>query len=335
MNALVARGSPIPTIRTRRTRMRSRMLQVTSSVAFWRAFRPRIPHALWLGLVIGLMDALRSFPVLVGDAPATQWSFLLFDLGVVNVLGAGIVIAAITWAEHVRVRPGLRFPLMGATVLISALIATVVKVLVAMRNSGDLGEGFESSELLALSLYTFWMSSATGALAAFYYEFWERAAQSAARLRSAELERQGIEQRVVESRLSVMKARIEPAFLFSSIATVQKLYRANTDAAEKLLDDLIVYLRAALPQMRGKNSSLGDEIHLAASYFEAPRRCFRRAAAYRFRGARGGARNPVSADGIAAIGGGCRTAGASDVAPRARPRGGGLRGRHRAACHRA
>jgi hypothetical protein len=235
---------------------------------FWLAFRPRIPHAAVLGLAVGLMDYLRAFSMLVADA-GSRSPFVGDGLNMIFVaeLGAFVVVAAITWAERLGVSESRRFPVMAWTVLVGAFVATALKLGWAILFVGTTQE-WAPSEWLALFLYLFWMTCATGALAAAYYEFWERAGRSAARLRNAEIERQEIEQRVVLSRLSVMKARIEPAFLFKSIATVQKLYRDNTDVAERLLDDLIVYLRAALPQMRGTASTLGDEIHLAASYLK-------------------------------------------------------------------
>jgi hypothetical protein len=234
---------------------------------FWHAFRPRLLHAAVLGLAVGLMDFLRAFSSMLSE-PESRSPVLGLGLNIILVgeMGTFVIIAAITWAERVRIAESRRFFVMAMTVLTSAFAATVLKL--GWAHFVGIKQEWVPSEWLALFLYLFWMTCATGALAAAYYEFWERAGRSAARLRDAEIERQEIEQRVVLSRLSVMKARIEPAFLFKSIATVQKLYRSNTDAAEKLLDDLIVYLRAALPQMRGITSTLGDEIHLAASYLK-------------------------------------------------------------------
>jgi len=235
---------------------------------FWHAFRPRLLHAAILGSAVGLMDVLRAFSTMLTEPESLSpvvggWLNIFFVAGT----GTFMIIAAITWAERLRVPPASRFLVMATTVVVSAVVATALR----LGWSGVLESRTQEwgpSDWLALFLYLFWMSCATGALAAAYYEFWERAGRSAARLRDAEIERQEIEQRFVLSRLAVMKARIEPAFLFKSIATVQKLYRDNADAAEKLLDDLIVYLRAALPQMRGAASTLGDEVHLAASYLK-------------------------------------------------------------------
>jgi LytS/YehU family sensor histidine kinase len=87
----------------------------------------------------------------------------------------------------------------------------------------------------------------------------ERAAQL------AELERASVRRAVLESRLKVIQARVEPELLFEVLADVQRLYGRAPRDAEALLDDLIVYLRAALPQMRGDASTLGREAELACA----------------------------------------------------------------------
>jgi hypothetical protein len=76
---------------------------------------------------------------------------------------------------------------------------------------------------------------------------------------------------VVESRLKVIQARVEPELLFDVLADVQRLYAGAPQEAEALLDDLILYLRAALPQMRGDASTLGREAALAQAFLKITR----------------------------------------------------------------
>ena len=63
-----------------------------------------------------------------------------------------------------------------------------------------------------------------------------------------------------------MQARVEPQFLFSTLAQVQNLYEANAATGERMLDELIAYLRAATPRMRDTSSTLAQEIELARAY---------------------------------------------------------------------
>jgi sensor histidine kinase YesM len=109
-----------------------------------------------------------------------------------------------------------------------------------------------------------------GLVAAAYY-FVERSARRAAELREAELGRHRIEAQMLEARLQVMQAQIEPHFLFNTLAHVQRLYQTDPTRGRSMLDSFCGYLRAALPQMRGNGSTLGREVELAQAYLETLR----------------------------------------------------------------
>ena len=76
---------------------------------------------------------------------------------------------------------------------------------------------------------------------------------------------------MVEARLQVMQAQVEPHFLFNTLAHVQRLYQTDPARGRSMLDSLCGYLRAALPQMRGNRSTLGREVELARAYLETQR----------------------------------------------------------------
>src|SRR6185369_4133019 len=100
-------------------------------------------------------------------------------------------------------------------------------------------------------------------------------AQVAARARESELERLELQRAMMESGLAVMRARVEPEFLFGALDEVRALYRRDRDGADEMIDAMIIYLRAALPQMRGEASTIGREIDLARAYvavLQVPRR---------------------------------------------------------------
>ena len=71
---------------------------------------------------------------------------------------------------------------------------------------------------------------------------------------------------MIESRLQAMQARVEPQFLFNTLARIKQLHDANAAFGDRMLDDLIVYLRAAMPGMRDSSSTLAREIELARAY---------------------------------------------------------------------
>src|SRR6185295_18926643 len=79
-------------------------------------------------------------------------------------------------------------------------------------------------------------------------------ARDQARIAKAEAERHQLEKNILEARLQLLQAQVEPHFLFNTLANVQHLVETNPGEASRMLDSLIQYLRAALPQMRESNT---------------------------------------------------------------------------------
>jgi Histidine kinase len=109
------------------------------------------------------------------------------------------------------------------------------------------------------------------AVACFVYVNRRTARAAALRLRAAELGRASSRRRTLESRLQAMQARVEPQFLFNTLAQVRELYEQDVVAAGRMLDDLIAYLRAALPHLRHSSSTLGQEITLVQAWLDIMR----------------------------------------------------------------
>jgi LytS/YehU family sensor histidine kinase len=63
-----------------------------------------------------------------------------------------------------------------------------------------------------------------------------------------------------------MQARVEPQFLLNTLAQVRDLYRASVSQGERMLDELIAYLRAAMPKMRDTSSTVEQELDLVRAY---------------------------------------------------------------------
>ena len=105
-----------------------------------------------------------------------------------------------------------------------------------------------------------------GALLTAVFVYFRGAEESEAVRHRAELDRALLEQQMDEARLQMLQAQIEPHFLFNTLATVRRLYRADPTAAESMLDNLMRYLAVALPQMRASDSTLGRETALAEAY---------------------------------------------------------------------
>jgi len=68
-----------------------------------------------------------------------------------------------------------------------------------------------------------------------------------------------------------MQARVEPQFLFNTLGQVERLYERDPPLAARMMDDLIAYLRAAMPLMRDTSSTVAQEIELARAYLDIVR----------------------------------------------------------------
>ena len=99
----------------------------------------------------------------------------------------------------------------------------------------------------------------------------EKHARDAARIARAEAERHQLEKNVLEARLQLMQAQVEPHFLFNTLANVQHLVETDPASASRMLESLIQYLRAALPQMREVATTLGREVDMARAFLEIHR----------------------------------------------------------------
>lgn len=91
----------------------------------------------------------------------------------------------------------------------------------------------------------------------------QRAVIAESRERSESYARQ-----LAEARLMVMRAQVEPHFLFNTLAHVQALQEIDPPQAGTMLERLISYLRAAMPTMRETTSTLGREIEVVRAYLD-------------------------------------------------------------------
>jgi signal transduction histidine kinase len=97
-----------------------------------------------------------------------------------------------------------------------------------------------------------------------------KTAEADAKLRVAtdSMEREAMQRQLVQARLKLLQAQVEPHFLFNTLAAVDYLIETDPPRASVMQKALISYLRAALPQMRQESSTLGRELALIRSYLE-------------------------------------------------------------------
>ncbi|MEP7061266.1 MAG: histidine kinase [Betaproteobacteria bacterium] len=167
---------------------------------------------------------------------------------------------------------GASFPRRGWVGGLVTATAIIVAVLAALGAYAVLRLGAPRpppSDVLSMTAFVVrgvWFYGVAALLFAAFCAMRDRRMALVRAVQAAELERASIQRQVLDSRLMVMQARIEPAFLFSTLETVRMLYGRAPETAERMLDELILYLRAALPQMRGETSTLAREAELARAY---------------------------------------------------------------------
>lgn len=89
-------------------------------------------------------------------------------------------------------------------------------------------------------------------------------------LRQQEMDRLKVARNEAELRLSVLVAQVEPHFLFNTLAGVRSAIITEPQRATAIIDHLVDYLRATIPQMRSDGSSvqarLGPQLEAARAY---------------------------------------------------------------------
>jgi hypothetical protein len=97
-----------------------------------------------------------------------------------------------------------------------------------------------------------------------------KTAESEARVREAtsHAEHEALERQLVQARLKLLQAQVEPHFLFNTLAAVDYLIETDPPRASVMQKQLITYLRGALPQMREESSTLGREVAQVSAYLE-------------------------------------------------------------------
>jgi hypothetical protein len=103
-------------------------------------------------------------------------------------------------------------------------------------------------------------------LATYVYVCWRFAGQRVAALRTVQLERAASEKRLLETQSSYMQDRVGPKFLIDSLGQVQRLYEIDAPAADRLLKELTLYLRAAIPLPDNPASTVAREMQLTNAY---------------------------------------------------------------------
>jgi sensor histidine kinase YesM len=171
-----------------------------------------------------------------------------------------------TIAGNIRQNRVPREALQVLAIIAGSFLGTIIAGLVKGR---DIRQMF--TERLAGVTITMGLGIGFGCVAVAMFILREKHARDQARLHRAEAERHQLEKNVLQARLQLMQAQVEPHFLFNTLANVQHLVETDPPEAGRVLESLIQYLRAALPQMRESTTNLGRELDMARAFLEINR----------------------------------------------------------------
>jgi hypothetical protein len=246
----------------------------------WRAITLRrwvwttaIALVLLLANMVGLLPPLLNAVPVVNAPPGPEWTMAKSVGAMVVFLAAAycflLAVGIAEFGARHRLPSARRYvaaalAASGAAIVIEVALYTLLPDLAPQR--GTLPLVLDTQRLLGRIAWSAANLGLTGGLALAVYVRFRSARLAREAFSAAELERVGASREVLASRLAAMQARIEPQFLLGTLAQVEALYERDPQAGDRMLDGLIAYLRAALPQLRSERSTLKQEVQLAESY---------------------------------------------------------------------
>jgi hypothetical protein len=248
----------------------------TAPSSLLRAARWLIPDrrdgivALALLLGVWLSNTFGILSLVDGPQPTAAAAFAIENLASTMAwFGAAALVArwAVSWTFA-----GWKYSLLLALTMVAALgLAAGGQIALARWRSSPLDLEYASTVGLGnanpavpVSIAALWLPLGLLLAAQFQRSARERSART--RLDALLREQRLAQRRFAEARLQQIQSRIDPELLFEMLDHVRRLYRTDAIRAERLLDELIVFLRAVLPQLQSAASTLGREVRIAASY---------------------------------------------------------------------
>ena len=151
----------------------------------------------------------------------------------------------------------------GAALLLGSAAAVALQWALQAWAPAEAGPGRADAARLVKAFLDFMI---WGAPFVWVYAALREKRRAARRMQAAQLQGEQIRRRALQAQLQALQARVEPGFLFGTLERVRQLYDSTPELAGKMLDDLVAYLRAALPRLREPGSTLGQELRLLAAY---------------------------------------------------------------------
>ncbi len=229
-----------------------------AQTALWAVSRQRI---LFTAAICAIVSTQVFFQPTLYDPflPALIWREWLDYLGECLLMGAPIMLAA-TLAERATTAAS-RMTAIGLAAVAVVGGAMAGALALVPYYDGDWNDAFGARYWVDVG---FWTVVGGGVIA--IYGMQRRSAATREVLHQVEVDALALSKEMLEARLQVMRAQIEPHFLFNTLANVKRLCQTDVGDGLRMLENLVRYLRAALPQMREERSTLGHEADLVEAF---------------------------------------------------------------------
>jgi hypothetical protein len=197
-------------------------------------------------LLAGAFDivAIMLFVTPGSTPPSFTWSRLIIEETM-----AFSILAAVLTADQLVERGARPFRAYTVAILLASLFAGVMQFEVrgwfGVYTNGD-RPGASLGARRAQIVYVTCDTLTYGVLFTLVYMDYRRRERLLRRVRAAELERERRKQRLVDSRLSALRAGVDAAALMATLTHLQILFECDAATAERQLDDLITSLREKL-----------------------------------------------------------------------------------------
>jgi hypothetical protein len=222
--------------------------------------------AVGIGVLVGALDRLRTFA-----SPFNMWGMVWIEETALAVVAACVFMMAIVAVEASRPQSRMSFAkryflgwLAGA-VLVGAIswtydFDTSVRAdhPMAARMDRMMKKMTQQSPLKPRVMALFGIGGVIivhGALGMLVYVWLRNSRLASEALAKAEVERAEAERKLVASRLDAVEAEVDPGFMFSTLESIEQTYDRDRAAADAMLDELIGFLRAAIPKLRNEEAA--------------------------------------------------------------------------------
>ena len=211
----------------------------------WRAAAARLVVP---GLFLACAWATYNVPVALRDGRIGRLDGVAVALqtSLEPAIASTLLVVAMAFVEAAKLRGRARVLAMVAAALVTAALSTMTGILF-MTGTRMWPAPPWSSPVLMWSNFGLSAMICIGVL--IVEDQRRRSALRSAALRDARLRAAEVVLRTAEVRLQAARARVEPRFLFDALSAAERIYHINAAAGNALLDNLVTYLRAVVPDL--------------------------------------------------------------------------------------